>query len=275
MFCTHLSIYESCRLLLLVNKQKARDRYRHVAIEFFFFDPWNDRYLILINIKIEEKLSRIWAYSIEILHQKFYNQSILYYSSIDNWSSINPSKWFISLILYFQWQAFIVQLYTFTVSFIGMTRITISGRTSLYFPILNKDITLNIEIGSSKVYILSSYRHCSGKWTAKTTKLLAHQPLNGDNSESFIRSFSGSCLQWVGHTAWKFVTTLFFPRSRSVDKAPRAPVEIYIYPVLTDVPREGARAVCVNAIGICRCEPPARETRKMIINLPPCLFSNV
>lgn len=156
-----------------------------------------------------------------------------------------------------------------------MTRITISGRTSLYFPILNKDITLNIEIGSSKVYILSSYRHSSGKWTAKTTKLLAHQPLNGDNSESFIRSFSGSCLQWVGHTAWKFVTTLFFPRSRSVDKAPRAPVEIYIYPVLTDVPREGARVVCVNAIGICRCEPPARETRKMIINLPPCLFSNV
>lgn len=134
---------------------------------------------------------------------------------------------------------------------------------------------MKLEARRSKIYfILSCYLHNSRKWT--NYQVLAHQPSNGDNSESFIRSFSGSCLQWVvagsRESSWQrffslahvpltklHAWNLYLPR---VDRIP-------------DVSREGARAVCVNAIEICRCEPPARETRKMIINLPPCLFSNV
>lgn len=104
-----VSIYESCRLLLLVNRQKARDRYRRVIHCRYFFSSMHKMTILdSINIKIEEKLSRIWAYSIEILHHKFYNQSIHYFS-IDNCSNINPSRRSHDdmLILHFQEQTFI------------------------------------------------------------------------------------------------------------------------------------------------------------------------
>lgn len=42
--------------------------------DIFFSSMHKMTILDSINIKIEEKLSRIWAYSIEILHHKFYNR---------------------------------------------------------------------------------------------------------------------------------------------------------------------------------------------------------
>lgn len=179
--------------------------------DIFFSSMHKMTILDSINIKIEEKLSRIWAYSIEILHHKFYNQSILYFS-IDNCSNINPSRRSDDdmLILHFQEQAFIYW------------NITISGWTSLYFPILNNNITLKIVMGSSSLESL--YFELLSAQFQEMNKLPSISPPTIEWRQFWIVHpfvFRFLFTMSSGRIAWKFVTTLFFPRSRSVDKASR------------------------------------------------------
>lgn len=71
----HISIYESCRLLLLANRQKTRDRYRRVTIHCRRFSSMHETTIVDIrdyNIKIEERLSR---HIYTIIHPKFYIKS--------------------------------------------------------------------------------------------------------------------------------------------------------------------------------------------------------